>query len=333
MTIENTAFSPRKLWNSPRSFHVSSLAMLPAFRLVVLYLGVSLVGAAFLGESTLHPARTHATEIAQEAAEALNTSATPIEVSLPTNGSTLRAWFLRPSETNADVVLLLHGLGDNRAGMLGYAQLLLRHHYSVLLPDARGHGVSDGPLATFGLLESDDIHYWTEWLRSQQKYNCIFGFGESMGAAQLLQSLSAHSDFCAVATESPFASFREIGYDRMGQQFHTGPWLGRTLLRPLVEFTVLYVRARYKLDMDTISPELAVAHTSVPVLLIHGALDSNIPLRHSEQIFARSQAQKDSNHLNLWVVPGAEHTGAYSQQPAEFERRVLTWFEDHRNQS
>jgi len=305
--------------------------MIPALRLVVLYLAVSLVGSAFLGESTLHPARTHTTEIARHTAETLNAANTPIDVSIQSNdGATLRAWFLRPSKPSADTVLLLHGLGDNRAGMLGYAELLLRHHYSVLLPDARAHGLSDGPLATFGLLESDDIHRWAEWLHNRQKSDCIFAFGASMGAAQLLQSLSTHSDFCAVVAESPFASFREIGYDRMGQQFHTGPWLGHTFLRPLVEFTLLYVRARYKLDMDQISPEAAVAHTPVPVLLIHGAIDSNIPLRHSEQIFARSHEQKDTNHLDLWVVPEAEHLGAFGQQPAEFERRVTTWFENHR---
>jgi dipeptidyl aminopeptidase/acylaminoacyl peptidase len=317
--------------------------MVPALRLVVLYLAVSLVGSAFLGESTLHPGRTHTAEIAHHTAETLNAANTPIDVSIQSNdGATLRAWFLRPSEPSADTVLLLHGLGDNRAGMLGYAQLLLRHHYSVLLPDARAHGLSDGLLATFGLLESDDIHRWAEWLHNQedqqevrktpqQKSPCIFAFGASMGAAQVLQSLATHSDFCAIVAESPFASFREIGYDRMGQQFHTGPWVGRTLLRPLVEFTLLYVRARYKLDMDTISPEEAVAHTGIPVLLIHGAIDSNIPLRHSEQIFASSHAQKDLNHLDLWVVPGADHLGAYGQQPAEFERRVTTWFENHGN--
>jgi len=322
--------------------------MIPALRLVVLYLGVSLIGSAFLGESTLHPARTHTNEVARHAAETLNAANTPIDVSIQSNdGTTLRGWFLRPSQPNADTVLLLHGLGDNRAGMLGYAELLLRHHYSVLLPDARAHGASDGPLATFGLLESDDIHRWAEWLRNQedqqevrkiaqqktaqQKSPCIFAFGASMGAAQILQSLSAHSDFCAVVAESPFASFREIGYDRMGQQFGTGPWVGRTLLRPLVEFTLLYARARYKLDMDTISPEEAVAHTTVPVLLIHGAIDSNIPLRHSEQIFARSHEQKDTNHLDFWVVPKAEHLGAFGQEPAEFERRLTTWFENHRS--
>src|SRR4029434_4206118 len=95
---------------------------------------------------------------------------------------------------------------------------------------------------------------WYEWLQATEHPACIFGFAESMGAAQLLQSV-AETHFCSIAVESPFASFREIAYDRMGQFFGAGPWLGRTLLRPVVEFSFLYVRWKYGWNMSSISPE------------------------------------------------------------------------------
>ena len=246
------------------------------------------------------------------------------------DGFTLRAWFLQPVQPNGDSVLLLHGLGDNRAGMRGFADLFLRHGYSVLLPDARAQGASGGTLATFGLLESQDILLWNNWLHTEKKSNCVFGLGESMGAAQLLQSLSVQPDFCAVVAESSYSSFREIAYDRMGQPFHMGPWIGRTLFRPLVESAFLYVRFKYGLNMTAISPEEAVARSTVPVLLIHGGSDTNVPLRHSEQIFANSQTVAgNSTRVVLWVVPGAEHTGSFGQEPEEFERRVTEWFAGH----
>jgi hypothetical protein len=100
-----------------------------------------------------------------------------------------------------------------------------------------------------------------------------------MGAAELLQSLTVEPRFCAIAAESSFATFREISYDRMGQPFHLGPWFGRTLLRPVVEFAFLYVRWKYGLDMQQASPETSLASTRIPILLIHGQIDSNIPLR------------------------------------------------------
>src|SRR5262249_11952999 len=151
----------------------------------------------------------------------------------------LWGWELRPENDRGDAVILLHGLGDNRAGMAGYADLLALHGYSVLMPDARAHGASGGAIATFGVLEAGDIQRWFEWLNRAQHPRCIYAFGESMGAAQALQALQTEPRFCAVAAESSFSTFREIAYDRMGQHFNAGPWVGRTVLRPLVEAAFL----------------------------------------------------------------------------------------------
>lgn len=73
----------------------------------------------------------------------------------------LHAWYIAPEHGNDNAVILLHGLGDNRLGMTGYAQLLLKNSYTVLMPDARAHGVSGGDVATYGLLERDDIRMWS----------------------------------------------------------------------------------------------------------------------------------------------------------------------------
>jgi pimeloyl-ACP methyl ester carboxylesterase len=228
-----------------------------------------------------------------------------------------------PHHSNGDAVLLLHGLGDNRVGMTGYAELFLAHGFAVLLPDARAHGISGGQLATYGLIERNDIHQWLDFLTTQDHPHCIFGFAECMGASQLLQSLDTHPHFCALAAESPFANFREIAYDRMGQPFHLGPWVGRAILRPLIEVAFRRVRWKYHLNMQEISPEDSVAATTIPVLLIHGQIDSNIPVRHSRLIHARNP------NTQLWEVPAADHCGAISTAPREFEHRLLAWFVPH----
>jgi uncharacterized protein len=292
----------------------------------ILYAILCLTGGLYLADGALHPARRPLTEdevsAVHESARALDAEVEDVSLTTP-DGAILRAWMVRPRRGNGDAVLLLHGLGDNRMGMTGYAQLLVAHGYTVLLPDARAHGISGGALATYGLLERNDIHQWADFLAGKEHPRCIFGFGESMGAAQLLQSLDTGIHFCAVAVESPFANFREIAYDRMGQPFHLGPWVGRTLLRPMVEVAFLRVRWKYGLDMQRISPENSVAESAVPVLLIHGQVDSNIPVRHSWLIHARNAKAQ------LWEVAGADHCGAMSTAPQEFERRVLEWFGSH----
>jgi len=296
-----------------------------------LYIVFCTVGGIYLADGTLHPAHRPLTDddtnAMRDSAHALDAELTDATITTPDH-ITLRAWIIHPHHPNDDAVLLLHGLGDNRIGMTGYAQLLLAHGYTVLLPDARAHGASDGPLATFGLLEKNDIHQWSDFLQNQvlqtQSHpRCIFALGESMGAAQLLQSLDTHPNFCAVAAESSFANFREIAYDRMGQPFHLGPWVGRIFLRPLVEVAFLRARWKYHLNMNEISPEDFVARTTIPVLLIHGEIDSNIPLRHSQIIHARNP------NTELWQVPNADHCGAISTAPQEFSRLLLAWFVPH----
>jgi pimeloyl-ACP methyl ester carboxylesterase len=290
---------------------------------LTLYLAACLIGGAYIAEGTLRPARRVLTAedetTGREIASHLDSDLDNVFITT-SDAITLRAWAIHPHRPNGDSVILLHGLGDNRIGMTGYAQLLLAHGFKVLLPDSRAHGASGGDLATYGLRERNDIHQWFNFLSAEDHPHCIFGFAESMGAAELLQSLAVQPRFCAVAVESPFSTFHEIAYDRMGQPFHLGPWFGRTLFRPVIEFAFLYVLWKYRLDMQQISPEDSVAATKVPVFLIHGQMDGNIPIRHSRQLHARNP------NTTLWEVPNADHCGAISAAPQEFEQRLLKWF-------
>lgn len=293
---------------------------------LILYLAFSAVLGIFVADGALHPERRPLTDdeiaVARQSAHALDAGLEDASITT-SDGVVLRAWLIHPQHSNGNAVIALHGLGDNRFGTMGYAQLLLKHGFSVLMPDARAHGASGGGLATYGLLERNDIRGWFDFLQTEEHPACIFGLGESMGAAQLLQSLDAGTHFCAVAAESSFADFREIAYDRMGQPFHLGPWVGRTIFRPLVEFAFLRARWKYGLDMNRVSPVTAVAASATPVLLIHGQADSNIPVRQSQIIHSQTPATE------LWDVPGAGHCGAISTAPEEFEHRLLGWYGAH----
>lgn len=290
---------------------------------LLIYLVLCSTAGVLIADHALRPARrplTHGQqETMREIARRLNADLEDVSVVAPDN-VVLRAWLVRPEPGNGDAVVLLHGLGDNRFGMSGYAQLFLAHGYSVLMPDARAHGASGGEFATYGLLERNDIHRWFDFVAGNTNAQCIFGFGESMGAAQLLQSLDADVPFCAVAAESPFSSFREVACDRMGQPFHLGPWFGRIVLRPVVEAAFLRARWKYKFRMSEASPEVSVARARIPILLIHGEIDGNIPVRHSRRIHERNPK------TILWEVPRADHGGAVGAAPQEFEQKVMALF-------
>ncbi len=239
------------------------------------------------------------------------------------DGTLLRGWTLTPQDSNGDAVILLHGQGDNRVGMLGVADLLLRHGYAVLLPDSRAQGMSSGAVATYGVKEAADMRGWYVWLRHALNPRCIDALGDSMGAAIVLEATATVPQFCAAVAESSFSSFREAAYLRLGQEFGARPWFGRTLLFPAVETGFLYARLRYGVDFDRVSPARAAATSHVPILLIHGLADTNLPPYFSERIKANRP------DAALWEPPGAGHCGAMETAPAEYERRVTSWFASH----
>jgi uncharacterized protein len=293
-------------------------------RLLIYYATATVVLAVVLGEMAFHPERVPTDDRKSAQATAARFGAALEDASIATaDGAVLRSWFARPTSANGDAVILLHGIGDNRQGMMGFAELFLSKGYAVLVPDSRAQGTSGGRFPTYGLKEVDDVHQWFNWLERRQHPNCIFGMGESMGAAIVLQSVKT-TPFCAVVAESAFASFRRIAYIRVGQVFHTGAWLGQYALRPAVDLAFLYGRLTRGVNLASVSPERSVVGSQVPVLLIHGMADSNIPPQQSELIRTNNPAD-----ITLWEVPRAGHCGAVNAAYEEFNSRVPAWFASH----
>jgi pimeloyl-ACP methyl ester carboxylesterase len=238
----------------------------------------------------------------------------------------LKAWYVQPRTFNGSAVILTHGITDNREGVAGYGKMLLDRGYAILLPDARAHGESGGDIATYGIREAGDLHRWVSWLYANKlsASECVYGFGESYGAALLLQSLAEEPRYCAVAVEDSFSSAREISYERISGPLHLGAWFGRTLGVPALDTALLYSRLRYGVDLLKPSPVYGVEHSTVPVLLIQGMDDRSIRPYHGRILAAAAP-----DHVELWLVPNAGHTMAWAVARQEFERRVLWWFAEH----
>ncbi len=280
------------------------------------------VGGWLAGPAFLHPIRRELTpDLIREAdASFAVTGATreDFEVHAP-DGALLRGWKVLPRNPNGSWVLLFHGVADNRVGVVGPSEFLLRAGYSVVMMDARAHGASGGPIATYGWLERNDTHTIVDALESSEHPRHLFALGESMGAGIVLQSAAVDPRIEAVVAEAPFANLREASYDYAGLRKY--PWLGKTLFAPGT-WTLLYRDEKLAgFPVAEVSPVNAVAARAFPVLLICDEKDDALPCRHAEMIYAAARGPKQ-----LWIVPGAFHTAALGFQPEEFRRRVLAFF-------
>ena len=280
-----------------------------------------LVGNA-VGPGTLHPARLNPERLQHAQEMFRQTKANGADFVVQTRDHVeLRGWKVRVAKPNGDWVLLFHGVSDHRTGMLGAAELLLRHGLSVVMMDSRAHGRSGGDMATYGWKERYDTVSIANELYASEKVGHLFALGVSMGGAIALQSAAVEPRIEGVVAEDPFADLREVSYDYAGLRMW--PLLGKTYFRPASVFAMRSMAEAGGFNPDDVSPVKAVAERPFAVLLICGTRDNTIPCRHTERIYAAATGPKE-----LWIVPGAFHASALGQDPAEYEKRVVSFFEN-----
>jgi dipeptidyl aminopeptidase/acylaminoacyl peptidase len=297
--------------NESRRLVVIQLSIVTAFVMSLIP-----ISAVVLAENALHPAVLPIEEPGSAIAASRD-----VQV-IASDGAVLRAWLFLPENKHSDFVIAMHGVGDNRAGIHRLIQLLLKNGYGVLAPDSRAQGESTGGIVTYGAREAGDVHLWADYLYRTERVDNLYGLGESMGAAVLLQSLPLERRFRAVVAECPFSSFDAIAKERI-QQILGGTF---QLTAPIAWTGLAYVRLRYGVDLRKASPIEAVRHTETPVLLIHGLRDRNISPQHSRYLL-----MANPRRIVPWFVPKAGHIGAYGAGPEVFEERVMSFYRMHAN--
>src|SRR5467141_4214499 len=132
------------------------------------------VAGWLVGPAYLHPIRRELTpDLIREADASFAVSGGRREdfnIRAP-DGVMLRGWKVSAPQPNGSWVLLFHGVADNRVGVIGQSEFLLRAGYGVVMMDARAHGASEGPVATYGWLERNDTRVIIDALVSDPSVN------------------------------------------------------------------------------------------------------------------------------------------------------------------
>jgi len=244
------------------------------------------------------------------------------KVSFPTSdGLTLRGWFIPAAADGSTgkkaTILVGHGYPFDKANILRHVRFL-HSKFHLLFFDFRYFGESEGSYTTAGLLETRDVDAAAAYLKQRVDVDPsrIGAMGFSMSAAAFI--LARHPDIKAIVADSPYASLEDL----VGLQFFFLP--GPTKW-PLVALTKLYARLLLGVDIGTAAPAQVVRELAVPLLLIHGEKDSQIPAEHGRQIYAHA----DSTRTDLWMVPGADHGQAHAIEGERYEIRVSMFLERH----
>lgn len=231
------------------------------------------------------------------------------------DGLTLAGWFIPSNESDA-VIIVGHGYPFSKSNVLHLSRFLYPE-YNLLFFDFRSFGDSEGRHTTVGHKERKDFRSAVEYLKIREDINPekIGALGFSLSASVMIM---AETDVKAIVAESPYANLNLLLEDvyKMFPGFTKKPFVWLTNL-----YGILFIGSNPK----DVSPMDSIADLEVPVLLIHGEKDSEIPIKHSELIYENS----NKNLTEFWRVEGSGHGMTYSLKGKEYERRIIEFFNAH----
>lgn len=204
-----------------------------------------------------------------------------------------------PCENSRGTIILAHGYRSTM--LVDFGKVMAFYHtlgLNVLMIDQRCHGASEGRYITFGVRESEDVLRWITWHNQQFAACPVILSGLSMGASTVM-FLADHSSLpdnvvgliADCGFSSPAAIIKKVFRDIM----HFSPggilWSADIWARLLAGFSL------YEKDSCT-----ALAHTKLPVALIHGKADDFVPYEMTLQAFDACNSTKE-----LLIAEGAGH--------------------------
>ena len=192
------------------------------------------------------------------------------------------------------------------------AQMIARHGYGVLLLEPRGQGASQGDTVRWA--GDRDLHAGADYLQSRPDVDAerIGAIGFSIGGEQLLEAAAQSTAIKAVVSEGAGS--------RVGDEDVSGP--ARLLAEPnLAVMTVaLTVFSNHGPPPPIVDRIGQIAPRSVFLIYADPGLGGE-STRQPKYYEAAGEPKA------IWKVPDSTHTGGIDAQPAEYERRVIAFFD------
>lgn len=235
------------------------------------------------------------------------------------DGLALKGYYLPASPASPKTVILFHGYRSAAQTMAGFARL---YHdelgCNVLLPDARGHGESQGGYIGMGWADRPDVLGWIRQAEKQAGAGVQIALaGLSMGGAIVM--MAAGEDLPA----SVRCIIEDCGYDSVYNEFKYQ--LGR-LYRlpafPILPVASLICKLRAGFTFEEASCVAQLKKARVPVLFIHGAEDDFVPARMMQSCYEACSAPKQ-----FWLAPETGHALSYQNHAGAYKLLVQQWLD------
>lgn len=165
------------------------------------------------------------------------------------------------------------------------------------MPDARGHGESEGDYVGMGWHERKDIVAWCEELVARNASAQILLYGISMGGGtvMMVSGEALPSNVKLIVEDCGYSSvYDEFAY-QLKEMFSLPAFL-------LIGFANIITKARAGYSLYEASAVEQVKMSSTPILFIHGGEDTFVPTNMVYEVYEAAVCEKE-----LLVIGGAGH--------------------------
>jgi len=207
---------------------------------------------------------------------------TPAAVELPQATETPQGWWIAPADGTKPVIMFFHGNGSAVFSNHDIYRDFAARGYGVYASGYPGYPGYAGNTTQTSVVEAARAGY--SYVRGQgiDEDRIVF-YGTSLGAGVAAQ-LTTHHTPAALILEAPFYSAADMAQMR---------------------FPIFPARA---LTKDKFDSAAALAGRDVPILWLHGTIDSVIPMAEGQRLYDSYTGPKSKliitggRHTNLWAM-------------------------------
>ena len=228
-------------------------------------------------------------------------------------GLSLHGLFVKNKNDSHRYAIVCHGYSSKAVHMSYFAKMLYDRGFSVLAPDARAHGESDGNVRGMGYLEKRDIISWIHHIEQTDPLSEFLLYGISMGGATVLFT-SGEGDL----PSSVKAVISDCAYtDVYSEIANTVKGIVPLPAFPLVDSASLVCKIRGGYSFKEASCVEAVKRSTTPTLFIHGSADTFVPFSMLDELYSSASCEKD-----ILVIEGATHARSATHNPEVYWGKV-----------
>ena len=243
----------------------------------------------------------------------------PIEV-YSKHGYTLKGkWYKKPEHNK--LIVLVHGYGGIAREMELIMPYFWKKGFDVVTYGIFAYG-NKKAFITFGNHESDDLALLYDGILTEKRYQKVGMYGHSLGANTVLKAgnkVKRTPDF--IIANAPFNRLDETIAN------HINLWTGSAHsiqhFLPLARQVIAYAERTWGDDLLPKEAMTATAKLQMPVLYLHGDIDSLNPSYMSEELAKRTP------HSHRVLLPGADHLDTFVTTKHEINIAVTAFLEDN----